>query len=268
MTAAGAWGATMAGRQLDRSAPPGRAPQAGRAAAADMVPRGPNSPAEVTTARQAPPTTSVRARLDRLEARVADWLARHGIPLLRAGLGVVFLWFGALKFFPGMSPGEGLAGRTIDALSGGLIPPQVSLPLLAATETLIGLGLVSGICLRVTLLALVAQMAGTLTPLVLFPAETFARVPYAPTLEGQYILKNIVLVAAALVIGATVRGGRLVAHPARTGAPAAPAPGRGARPDGADVPTWEEAPACRRHDCLSVGSSGSRPTRGSSWART
>ena len=49
-----------------------------------------------------------------------------------------------------------------------------------------------------------------MTPLLLFPAETFTRFPYAPTLEGQYIIKNVVLISAGLVIGATIRGGRIV----------------------------------------------------------
>lgn len=59
------------------------------------------------------------------------------------------------------------------------------------------------------------QLPGTVMPLVLFPAETFTRVPFAPTLEGQYIIKNLVLAAAALAVGATVRGGRLQAEPGR-----------------------------------------------------
>jgi len=68
--------------------------------------------------------------------------------------------------------------------------------------------------MRATLLLLALQMAGTLTPLVLFPAEVFTRIPYAPTLEGQYIIKNVVLIAAAMVVGATVRGGRIEPEPA------------------------------------------------------
>ncbi len=63
---------------------------------------------------------------------------------------------------------------------------------------------------ELSLLLLALQMAGTITPLFLFPDETFSRFPIAPTLEGQYIIKNIVLIGAAMVIGATVRGGRLV----------------------------------------------------------
>lgn len=150
---------------------------------------------------------------DRLDAAITERLARLGPPVLRIGLGVVFLWFGLLKFFPDLSPAEELSSRTIERLTLGLVVPDVSLPVLAAWETLIGLGLVTGRFLRATLLLLAIQMLGTLTPLVLFPSETFTRFPYAPTLEGQYIIKNVVLIGAAMVVGATVRGGRIVADP-------------------------------------------------------
>jgi uncharacterized membrane protein YphA (DoxX/SURF4 family) len=145
--------------------------------------------------------------------RLTRWAARHAITLLRVSLGIIFLWFGVLKFFPGMSPAQDLAARTIETLSLGRIPPAVSVPLLAALETLIGLGLLTGRLLRATLLLLLLQMAGTVTPLALFPQETFTRFPIAPTLEGQYIIKNIILVSAAILIGATVRGGKLIADP-------------------------------------------------------
>jgi hypothetical protein len=85
--------------------------------------------------------------------------------------------------------------------------------ILATWESLIGLALMFGVAIRATLLLLFVQMLGTLTPIVLFPHQVFTRVPYAPTLEGQYIIKNIVLVSAAIVVGATVRGGRLIAEP-------------------------------------------------------
>ena len=152
------------------------------------------------------------ARIDALDARITSWMARHGLRLLRVSLGLVFLWFGVLKLFPGMSPASDLAARTIDVLSFGMVPPGVSVPLLAGWECLIGLGLLLGIFMRATLLLLALQMAGTLTPLVLFPAETFTHFPYAPTLEGQYIIKNAVLISAAIVLGAAVRGGGLVAR--------------------------------------------------------
>ncbi len=157
---------------------------------------------------------SVARTHERLDTRITGFLARAGVPTLRVGLGIVFLWFGALKFVPGLSPAEELATRTIAQLTGGAVPPSTSLPILAIWETLIGVGLLSGRFLRATLFLLAVQMAGTVTPLFLFPAETFTTFPYAPTLEGQYIIKNIVLIGAAMVVGATVRGGRLVPEPA------------------------------------------------------
>jgi uncharacterized membrane protein YkgB len=149
-----------------------------------------------------------------IDVGITSWMARYGIVLLRVSLGVVFLWFGALKFFPGLSPAEGLAVRTIERLTFGLIPAHTALLLLAAWESLIGLGLIFGVFMRATLLLLFAQMIGTISPVFFFPQEVFTVIPYAPTLEGQYIIKNLVIVSAALVIGATVRGGAVVADPA------------------------------------------------------
>jgi uncharacterized membrane protein YkgB len=126
--------------------------------------------------------------------------------LSRLSLGIVFLWFGALKFVPGWSPAAELASRTLEQATFGLASPEWGLLVLAAWESLIGLGLLSGKFLRVTLLLLFVQMFGTLLPLVLFPSETFVVFPLAPTLEGQYIIKNLVLISAATVVGATVRG--------------------------------------------------------------
>lgn len=151
--------------------------------------------------------------VDRLDLRVTTWMARNGIRMLRISLGVVFLWFGALKFSPGSSPAESLAGSTMATLSFGALTPAAALVILAIWESLIGIGLITGRALRVTLLLLWAQMLGTVTPLVLSPELCFTVVPIAPTLEGQYIIKNLVLVTAGIVIGATVRGGRLTAQP-------------------------------------------------------
>jgi hypothetical protein len=80
---------------------------------------------------------------------------------------------------------------------------------LAAWETIIGIGLIFKIYLRTTLLLLFLQMLGTFTPLFLFPSDVFTHFPFALTIEGQYIFKNIVIISGGLVIGATVRGGRL-----------------------------------------------------------
>lgn len=164
------------------------------------------------------------ARWDR---RITRWMAEHGILFLRVSVGIVFLWFGGLKFFPGLSPADQLATDTIDVLSFGLINPDVARVLLATLETAIGIGLITGKFLRLTLLALFGQMFGTITPLFLFPERTFETFPFVLTLEGQYIIKNMVLVAAGLAIGATVRGGDLVDDPVVA---AAAAPASSSRP--------------------------------------
>jgi uncharacterized membrane protein YphA (DoxX/SURF4 family) len=147
-------------------------------------------------------------RFDALDRRITHWMARAGIPILRVALGVVFIWFGALKLFPGMSPAEELVIATVP-----WIPGRVFLPVLAVWEIAIGLGFLTGRALRLTILLLFLQMPGTLAPIVLLPGQVFTAFPFGLTLVGQYIVKNLVLIAAALVIGATVRGGKLIEEP-------------------------------------------------------
>lgn len=147
---------------------------------------------------------------DRVDPAIVQWMGKNGISLLRISLGVVFVWFGLLKFFPGLSPAQELVGTTISDMSFGVVGPDVSLPVLAVWECAIGLGLITGRLLRLTLFLLFLQMPGTLAPLFMYPELCFTRPPYAPTLEGQYIIKNVVLISAGIVVGATVRGGRIV----------------------------------------------------------
>lgn len=142
--------------------------------------------------------------------KITFFMRQYGILFLRLSLGIIFFWFGFLKFFPGLSPAVQIATQTITKLTFGIVQPGISIIILAIWETLIGLGLISGKNLRITLLLLFTQMMGTMTPLFMFPTETFTQIPYAPTLEGQYIIKNLVLISAGLVVGATVRGGRIV----------------------------------------------------------
>ncbi len=153
--------------------------------------------------------TKWSARIDTIDGKLTALMSRHGIGLLRISVGVIFLWFGALKFFPGLSPAEDLATQTISRMTFDLVPPRIALNFLAAWETTVGLGLIFGVLLRATLLLLWMQMVGTLAPLFLFPDAVFNHIPYAPTLEGQYIIKNLVLISAGIVVGATVRGAQL-----------------------------------------------------------
>jgi uncharacterized membrane protein YkgB len=159
---------------------------------------------------------SLWRRFDALDHRITHWMARAGIPILRVALGIIFIWFGALKLVPGLSPAEDLVLATVP-----IFPGHTFMRLLAVWEIAIGLGFLTGRALRLTILLLFLQMPGTLSPVFLLPERVFTVLPYGLTLEGQYVVKNLVLISAALVIGATVRGGRLVdepgAEPARRG---------------------------------------------------
>lgn len=137
---------------------------------------------------------------DRLDTRIAGLMTEYGIVTLRWTLGIVFIWFGALKLFPGMSPAEDLVKSTVY-----FFDPAWFFPLLGVWEMLIGLFLLVRPLIRVAILLLFLQMPGTFLPLVLLPDVAFTAFPFGLTLEGQYIVKNLVLIAAALVVGGTVR---------------------------------------------------------------
>jgi len=134
-----------------------------------------------------------------------SWLMRHSIILLRLALGAVFLGFGALKFFPGVSPAEALAVRTFMHLTLGLVPATVARISVATLECTIGVCFLSGRWLRVGVALLGVQMIGAMSPLMLFTGELFNGSHHAPSLEGQYVLKDVVLVTAGLVIAATLK---------------------------------------------------------------
>ena len=150
---------------------------------------------------------------DKFDKPITTWMANNAIKFLRISLGIIFFWFGFLKFFHGVSSAETIATKTISVLTFGLIEPAVSIIILAVWETVIGLGLLFNRFLREILFLLFLQMLGTITPLFFFPAETFKIFPFVPTLEGQYIIKNLILISAGLAIGATVRGGKIISEP-------------------------------------------------------
>jgi putative oxidoreductase len=149
-------------------------------------------------------------RLEGLERTAERWLVAHSITLLRLSLGVVFLAFGALKLFPGVSPAENLVKATTDLLTFGLIPGSVALAGVAVLECVIGVMLIAGgRAMRGAIYLLTIQLVGILSPVVLLTARLFSGPHHAPTLEGQYVLKDVILVAATLVLAATLRGATL-----------------------------------------------------------
>lgn len=169
---------------------------------------------------------SVRQRLVHLENLIHHELVKHSVALLRIAVGAVFLGFGVLKYFPGVSPAESLTKATTQLLTFGVIPDGVSIVVIATLECFIGIALIARRWMRVAIWLLAIEFVGILAPLVLLPGRLFAGPDGAPTLEGQYVLKDVILVAAGMVIAAvTFRGGRIVradlppAAPVRAGAP-------------------------------------------------
>ena len=138
-------------------------------------------------------------RFNRIDRRLAGWMSRNGTLLLRYSLGLVFIWFGLLKPL-GLSPAEELVKRTVYFL-----PPDLFYPVLGWWEVAIGVGLLYRPLTRAALFLLALQMPGTFLPLVVLPDVVWASFPLGLTLEGQYIVKNLVLISAALVVGGTVR---------------------------------------------------------------
>ena len=120
--------------------------------------------------------------------------------LLTYSIGIVFILFGMLKFFPNLSPAEEIGSLTVKALSFGILSKKMALLSLAILEVAIGLGIFIPRFRKVTIILAIAHMICTFSPFFIFPSESFAGDSFAPTLLGQYILKNIILICALLVI--------------------------------------------------------------------
>ena len=137
--------------------------------------------------------------LQAADQRVISLTRRYSLVTLRVALGAVFIWFGALKLF-GVSPVESLVADTLHWL-----PPTVAVKGLGAIEVIVGLGLLTGWAIRITLLLFLLQMAGTFLVFIVMPHRAFqAGNPLLLTTEGEFVLKNLVLITAGLVIASTV----------------------------------------------------------------
>lgn len=134
----------------------------------------------------------------RADQAIALWMRAHGVTFLRLSVAMVFIWFGLLKPL-GASPATELVERTVY-----WVDPHWFIPFLGWWEVAIGVCMLWRPLIRVSIALLALQMPGTFLPLVLLPDICFVHVPWAPTLEGQYIIKNLVLISAAIVIGGTV----------------------------------------------------------------
>ncbi len=153
------------------------------------------------------------AALRQAEHRFYETIAEAAVVATRIGLGVIFFWFGILKLLPMSVPIDALAQRILVSVTFHHIAPLTLLHVLGVWECLIGLGLLLGRFLRLAVALLFLQMPGTFLPLILLRHETWYRFPWLPTFEGQYIIKNLVLISAAVVTVITSRGGRIITHP-------------------------------------------------------
>ncbi|OGX27090.1 MAG: hypothetical protein A2787_04810 [Omnitrophica WOR_2 bacterium RIFCSPHIGHO2_01_FULL_48_9] len=133
-----------------------------------------------------------------LDPILAGWMSRHGHLFLRISLGIIFVWFGLLKSL-GHSPVNDLVARTVYWFD-----PDVFIPILGWWEVLIGFFFLFHRLIRVAVFLLFLQIGGTFLPLVLLPEVCFQKFPFVLTMEGQYIVKNLLIISAAIVIGGTV----------------------------------------------------------------
>jgi uncharacterized membrane protein YkgB len=130
---------------------------------------------------------------------ITDWMKENGPTFLRYSLALIFVWFGALKIV-GYSPATELVANTVYWFN-----PTWFVPVLGIWEVLIGLLFFQKNTVRVAILWLAPQMIGTFLPLVLLPDVVFNASPFHLTLEGQYIVKNLLIISAAMVLGSHVR---------------------------------------------------------------
>jgi len=143
---------------------------------------------------------NLATHVDRFDRAVARWMGRIGHPAHRLTLGAFFLWMGLLKIF-GHTTGSSLLAHTVYWGS-----PEEVVKILGAWEALIGLFLIVRPMVRVAILLLAIRLPATMLALFLKPDVCFDQIPFVPTPEGQYILKDMMLFAAAMVVGADVRG--------------------------------------------------------------
>ena len=142
----------------------------------------------------------LRRMLVAVDRAVIGFLKRHSLTMLRVTLAIVFVWFGALKVFD-RSPVEDIVKATVFFL-----PGDPFFCILGLLEILIGVGLLVPIAPRITLVMFLAQMVGTFLTLLVLPEQSFqGGNPLLLGVLGEFVVKNLVLISAGLVIGASLR---------------------------------------------------------------
>lgn len=140
---------------------------------------------------------------EKTDKMISLFMRRWGIIALRVSLGIIFIWFGLLKPL-GVSAAIPLVKATTSFMP--LLGPDQWVFVIGWWEVAIGIFFLFQKTIRIAIALLAIQMFGTFLPLFILPEVTFqgGLFPFAPTLEGQYIIKNLMIISAALVIGGTV----------------------------------------------------------------
>ena len=139
-----------------------------------------------------------------IDSKISTFMERWGILAVRISFGIIFIWFGILKPL-GISSAESLVIATTPWLP--VFGAKTWVAIIGWWEVLIGVSFLFQKTIRIAIGLLALQMVGTFLPLIMLPEITFQAgyFPYGPTMEGQYIIKNLMIISAALVVGGTVR---------------------------------------------------------------
>ena len=142
--------------------------------------------------------------LEKIDNFISGTMNTYGILFLRYSVGIIFIWFGFLKPL-GISPAQDLVANTVywfeDKMS--------FVKFLGWWEVVIGLTMIYKPLIRVSIFLLFIQMPGTFLPLILLPEVCFTKFPFGLTLEGQYIIKNLIIISSALVIGGKLNNDKI-----------------------------------------------------------
>lgn len=139
-----------------------------------------------------------QAIISKYDQHIIKWMRDYGHVFVRLSLGIIFIWFGALKFYPNTKIND-IVARTVYWFD-----PAFFIPVLAVWEIIIGAGLLFRVFLKATLVLLFFQMIGSFLPLIILPNVCFIKPPFILTIEGQYIVKNLIIISSAIVIGGTI----------------------------------------------------------------
>jgi uncharacterized membrane protein YkgB len=137
--------------------------------------------------------------LKTLDLKVIDWLRRWHLPIARLAVFTIYFYFGVLKLL-GDSPATPLAQAMVSKTL-GITHFHTTFMMLAIFECIIGVLFLFPKLTRIVIPLLLIHMVIVCSPLFLVPDQAFTKL-FVPTLEGQYIIKNVAIIALALGVAA------------------------------------------------------------------